>query len=203
MISKPKRAALYLRVSTDKQTTENQRLALSDLAAQRGWTVVKTYEDAGISGAKSRDKRPGLDSMLNDAVRGQFDVVLAWSVDRLGRSLSDLVSTFSGLHDANVALVLHQQAVDTTTPAGRAMLQMIGVFAEFERSMIQARVVAGMARARAQGKTFGRKSTMSAAMRKTIISELESGVGIVRLGRMTGVGTGTIHKIARELRETK
>ena len=119
-MAKPKRAALYLRVSTDQQTTENQRIALTEVAEQRGWIVVEEYEDAGISGSKGREQRPGLDKLLKDASRGKFDVVMAWAVDRLGRSLQDLIGTLEGLKAAKVDLFLHQQAVDTTTPAGRA-----------------------------------------------------------------------------------
>src|SRR5215472_7473049 len=119
MATKTKRAALYLRVSTDGQTTENQRLALETVAAQRGWTVVQVYNDNGISGAKGRDKRAGLDAILKDASRGRFDVVMAWAMDRLGRSLADLIGTLRELDAAHVDLFLHQQAIDTTSPAGR------------------------------------------------------------------------------------
>src|SRR4051794_39151902 len=123
-MAKAKRAAIYLRVSTDEQTTENQRRELQAVAEQRGWKIVEVYEDAGISGAKGRDKRPGLDAMLKDAVRGKFNVVMAWSVDRLGRSLSDLVGGLKELEGARVDLFLHRQAVDTTTAAGKAMFGM-------------------------------------------------------------------------------
>jgi len=141
---KTKRAALYLRVSTDGQTTENQRLALEAVCGQRGWQVVQAYLDNAVSGAKGRDQRPGLDAMLKDASRGRFDVVLAWALDRLGRSLIDLLDTLGGLDAASVALVLHQQALDTTTPAGRMFFQVTGAFAEFERGMIRSRVLAGL-----------------------------------------------------------
>src|SRR5690554_6097031 len=151
-----KRAAIYLRVSTDGQTTENQRLELARVAAQAGWEVVEVYEDAGISGAKGREQRPAFDRLCKDAARRRFDVVMAWSVDRLGRSLQDLVTFLSELHGMGVDLFLHQQGIDTTTPAGKAMFQMLGVFAEFERAMIQERVKAGLARAKAQGKVLGR-----------------------------------------------
>jgi DNA invertase Pin-like site-specific DNA recombinase len=141
--------ACYLRVSTaDKgQTVDNQRRDLAALAAQRGWDTPTEYQDL-VSGAKGRDLRPGLDRMLKDAARGRFDTLLVWSVDRLGRSLKDLVTNLEDLHAANVALVIHKEAIDTTTPAGKALFGMLGVFSEFERSMIQARVQAGMDRAR-------------------------------------------------------
>ena len=150
MAGKAKRVALYLRVSTDGQMVENQRRDLDAAAAQRGWVVVATYADEGVSGAKGRDKRPGLDGMLKDAVRGRFDVAMCWAVDRMGRSLADLVGTLQELRGAKVDLFLHQQAIDTTTPAGGAMFGMLGVFAQFERSMIVARVKAGLERVRGE-----------------------------------------------------
>src|SRR5499433_51715 len=143
-----KRAAVYLRVSTVEQTTANQERELRDIAARSGLEIVKVYKDHGISGAKGRDKRPGFDALCKDAVRREFDVVLAWSVDRLGRSLQDLICFLSEIHAAGVDLYLHVQGLDTTTPAGKALFQMLGVFAEFERSLIRERVMAGLARAR-------------------------------------------------------
>jgi DNA invertase Pin-like site-specific DNA recombinase len=116
-----KRAALYLRVSTDKQTVENQRATLTAIAERRGWQIVKTYTDAGISGAKARKDRPGLDQMLKDAQRRSFDVVMAWAIDRLGRSLIDLLGTIQELEACGVDLFLEQQSIDTTTPSGKLM----------------------------------------------------------------------------------
>src|SRR4051812_36680051 len=106
-MSKAKRAAFYLRVSTGEQTTANQRRDLEAAAAQRGWEVVQVYEDAGISGSKGRDRRPGFDRALKDATRGVYDVLMAWSVDRLGRSLPDLVNGMQELKACGVALFLH------------------------------------------------------------------------------------------------
>jgi DNA invertase Pin-like site-specific DNA recombinase len=147
-----KRAALYLRVSTLDQTTANQERELRQAAERAGWEVTKIYKDHGISGAKGRDKRPAFNALCRDATKRQFDVVMAWSVDRLGRSLQDLIGFLSELHALKVDLFLHQQGLDTTTPAGKALFQMLGVFAEFERSIIQERVRAGLARARSEGK---------------------------------------------------
>src|SRR3954453_7568592 len=151
-----KRAVLYLRVSTLDQTTANQERELRQAAERAGWEVAKVYKDHGISGAKCRDKRPAFDRLCRDATKRQFDMVMAWSVDRLGRSLQDLVGFLSELHALRIDLFLHQQGLDTTTPGGKAMFQMMGVFAEFERAMIQERVRAGLARAKAAGKTLGR-----------------------------------------------
>ena len=123
-----KRVGIYLRVSKDEQTTDNQRLELEAVAARSGWDVVSLYEDAGISGAKSRDKRPGLDRFLKDVTARRVNIIAAWSVDRLGRSLQDLVGLLTDLQAVKCDLYLHQQALDTSTPSGRAMFQMCGVF---------------------------------------------------------------------------
>lgn len=193
-----KRAALYLRVSTDEQTTTNQQRELEAVASRAGWEIVATYRDEGISGSKGRDKRPGLDAMLKGAVRREFDVIAAWSVDRLGRSLQDLVSMLTEIHAAGIDLYLHQQAIDTTTPAGKAMFQMMGVFAEFERAMIRDRVKAGMARAKAQGKRLG-KPAVSDAKVEAVKAELLRGTGILKTARLCGVGTFTVQRIKKEM----
>ena len=197
-MAKLMRAALYLRVSTGEQTVENQRRELLAAAAQRGWSVVAEYADQGISGANGRDKRPALDAMLKDVVRGKFDVVMVWSVDRLGRSLPDLISSMQEIHGAKGEMFLHQQGIDTTTPAGKAMFGMMGVFAEFERSMIQARVHAGLERARAAGVKLGRRPTaphVEAAIRE----RLEAGMGMLKIAAEMQVGSGTVQRIKREM----
>jgi DNA invertase Pin-like site-specific DNA recombinase len=197
-----KRAALYLRVSTGEQTTDNQRQALEAVAEQRGWQIVATYDDAGISGSKGRDKRPGLDAALEDAARGCYDVLCAWSVDRLGRSLLDLISGLQDLHAARVDLFLHQQALDTTTPAGMAMFGMMGVFAEFERSMIVARVNTGFARAKVSGTKSGRaigRPRTSRKVERLIRQRLTAGAGMLRVAAELRVGSGTVQRIKREM----
>jgi DNA invertase Pin-like site-specific DNA recombinase len=151
-----RQAVIYLRVSTIEQTTANQERELREIASRMGCEIVKVYRDHGISGAKGRDKRPAFDKLCRDAARREFDMVMAWSVDRLGRSLQDLVGFLSELHALKIDLFLRQQGLDTTTPAGKAMFQMMGVFAEFERAMIQERVRAGLARAKSEGKRLGR-----------------------------------------------
>ena len=196
-MAKALRAAIYLRVSTNDQTTDNQQRELEAAAAARSWTIVATYADQGISGSKGRDKRPQLDLMLKDAVRRRFDVVMCWAVDRMGRSLADLVSTLQELHGAKVDLFLHQQAIDTTTPGGKAMFGMLGVFAEFERSMIQARVNAGLARARAAGVKFGRpkiKKEVEVAIR----ARLAAGDGILKVAKGLKVGASTVQRVKAE-----
>jgi DNA invertase Pin-like site-specific DNA recombinase len=194
MAGKPKRAALYLRVSTDGQTVDNQRLALDAVCEQRGWQVFQVYSDNGISGAKGRMQRPGLDALLKDASRGRFDVVVAWALDRLGRSLIDLLDTLNELEAAGVGLVLHQQAIDTTTPAGRMFFQVTGAFAEFERAMIRGRINAGLDRARARGVRLGRPRT-DAKIEAAIRARLAAGEGIKKVAKMIGVGNGTVSRL--------
>ena len=192
-----KRVALYVRVSTDHQSVRNQEIELQAVAERHGWTVVAVYRDQGISGAKGRDKRPGLDKLLQAVARKEFDMVAAWSVDRLGRSLIDLVGILQEFHAKHVDLYLHQQGIDTTTPSGKAMFQMMGVFAEFERSMIHERVMAGLARARAEGKQLGRPAEVAgnAAKVQTIRAARAAGKSIRTIAREQGVGIGTVSRL--------
>jgi DNA invertase Pin-like site-specific DNA recombinase len=193
-----KRAALYLRVSTDKQTTDNQERDLREVAERAGWEITAVYRDEGISGSKGRDKRPAFDAMLKDATRRRFDMVAAWSVDRLGRSLQHLIGFLSEIQSAGVDLYLHKQALDTSTPAGRALFQMMGVFAEFERAMIVDRVNAGLATARAKGKKLGRRK-LPEPKRDAIKAELAKGTGVNKTATLQGVGVLTVQRIKREM----
>jgi DNA invertase Pin-like site-specific DNA recombinase len=193
-----KKVAIYVRVSTDKQTVENQLRELHQIAECRGWEVVHEYHDAGISGTKGREARPGLDEMLKDAQRRRFDVVMAWAIDRLGRSLIDLLGTIQTLEACGVDLYLDQQAIDTTTPAGKLMFQITGAFAEFERSMIRQRVRAGLKRAVERGSTLGRPK-INPDVEKRIQGQLRAGKGILATAKELGVGTGTVHRIARAM----
>jgi DNA invertase Pin-like site-specific DNA recombinase len=197
----PKRVALYLRVSTMGQTTVNQRRELEAVAARQGWEVVQVFSDNGVSGAKGRKDRPALDALLQGVARREFDIVAAWSVDRLGRSLQDLIEVLSDLHAKGVDLYLHQQGLDTSTPSGRAMYQMMGVFAEFERAIIRERVLSGLARAKAEGVTLGRPALEDAnvAKVKAIKAELATGKGIRRIARELQAGVGTVLRIKAEL----
>ena len=193
-----KRVALYLRVSTKGQTVENQRRELEAVAERSGWRVVAVYEDAGISGAKGRDKRPGFDRLLKDATRRQFDLIAAWSVDRLGRSLQDLVATLNEVHSLGIDLYLHQQAIDTTTPAGKALFQMMGVFAEFEREMIRERINAGLARTRAKGTKLGRRP-VAPSVEARIRALRADGMGMLKIGRELGIGTSVVQRVVASL----
>jgi DNA invertase Pin-like site-specific DNA recombinase len=197
-----KRAAIYVRVSTDKQTIENQLRELRQIADRRGWEVVHEYHDAGISGAKGREARPGLDEMLKDAQRRRFDVVMAWAIDRIGRSLIDLLGTIQALEACGVDLYLDQQSIDTTTPAGRLMFQVTGAFAEFERSMIRQRVRAGIKRAVESGKQLGRPK-IEPAIEKRIQAQLRTKKGMLAIAKDLKVGTGTVRRVKREVEERR
>jgi DNA invertase Pin-like site-specific DNA recombinase len=189
-----KRAAIYVRVSTEDQTTDNQLIELQAIAARAGWDVVKIYQDAGVSGSKA--SRPGLDDMKKDATRRQFDVLMCWSIDRLGRSVHSVSGLMAELETLGVAQYYHQQNIDSSTPSGKAMVQMCLVFAEFEAGMISERVKAGMARARSQGKHVGRPWTSRHKI-DAIKSALASGKGKRKIASEMGVGVGTVLRVAR------
>jgi DNA invertase Pin-like site-specific DNA recombinase len=196
-MNKKKRAAIYLRVSTVSQTTENQLRELRKVAAQRGWQIVDIYEDRGVSGSKGRDARPSFDRLHKDAARGKFDFVLAWSIDRLGRSLHHVISFMAELGQLGIDLYLHQQAVDSSTPAGKAMLSMCGVFAEFERGIIAERVRAGLDRARAGGKQLGRPR-VPVDLEQEIRQRRANGTGILKIAREVGVGVSVVQRVIRQ-----
>jgi DNA invertase Pin-like site-specific DNA recombinase len=194
----PKRIGIYVRTSTaNGQTTKNQEHELQAVAKRHGWDVVTVYKDQGISGARGRDKRPGLDRLMQAVARREIDMVAAWSVDRLGRSLTDLLAVLQDLHAKSVDLYLHQQGLDTSTPSGRAMFQMLGVFAEFERAMIRERVMAGLVRAKAEGTRLGRPATVAddAAKVRAIRAARETGKSIRTIAREQGVGIGTVSRL--------
>jgi DNA invertase Pin-like site-specific DNA recombinase len=190
-----KRVALYMRVSTGGQSVEMQRQALLGAAERHGWHVVEEFVDQGISGKHGRDKRPALDAMSKGIARKQFDLVAAWSLDRLGRSLRHVIELGDLLREKGVDLFLDRQGIDTSTAAGRAMFGMLGVFAEFEREMIRERVLAGVAKAKAQGKVLGRPS-IGEAKEDAVRAALAGGLSIRAAARECGVSVGTAHRLA-------
>jgi DNA invertase Pin-like site-specific DNA recombinase len=193
-----KRVALYARVSTDGQSVDNQLRELEAVAVKEGWQIVGRYVDHGISGSKGRAERPQFDRLCKGVVRREFDLVAAWSVDRLGRSLQDLVGFLTDLHGKKTDLYLHKQGIDTTTAAGKMMYQMLGVFVEFERSMIVERVKAGLKRAKAEGKTLGRPR-VSTAIEAKVRALRKTGRGMRWIARELGVGNCTVARIVSEV----
>jgi DNA invertase Pin-like site-specific DNA recombinase len=193
-----RRAALYVRVSTSDrgQTVENQLQPLHEAAGRLGWSIVAVHRDEGISGAKGRQQRPGLDALLKGVTRGEYDLVAAWSVCRLGRSLADLVGLLGELRARDIDLYLHQQGLDTGTPSGRALFGMLGVFSEFERAMIRDRVIAGLDRARSFGKRLGRPRTTPFKIGR-IRAALDEGRGVREVARLLKVSPAKVSEIRR------
>ena len=192
-----RKAALYARVSTQNQTTENQLRELRSVADGQDWCIADIFVDEAISGAKGREGRPGLDALLEGVQAGCFDVVAAWSVDRLGRSLIHLETILSVIREHGVDLYLHQQGIDTSTPAGKAMFQMMGVFAEFERAMIAERIKAGLERAKDNGKAIGRPA-LERTIQEAICDLLQARVSKKRIAETLGVSRATVLRVERE-----
>jgi DNA invertase Pin-like site-specific DNA recombinase len=193
-----KRVAIYLRVSTDSQTVENQRIELAAIGDRLGWTIVEVLADEGISGAKGRDKRPAYDRLMTMVARKEIDLIACWSVDRLGRSLQHLITFLGEINARDVDLYLHTQGLDTSTPAGRAMFSMLSVFAEFERSILRERIMAGLARSKAQGKRSGRPPTDPAKIER-VKRELGKGMSINATAKKLKVGVGTVHRLKQKM----
>lgn len=190
-----KKVAIYARVSTDSQTVENQLQELHAVAQRNGWIVTAVHTDEGISGAKGRDKRPGYDALLTGVARKDYEMIACWSVDRLGRSLPHLVAFLGEIQAKGVDLYLHKQGLDTSTPSGRMLFQMLAVFAEFERAMIRDRVISGLRRTT---KKSGRKP-MADDRLEAIRKSLKNGVGIRATARLHRASPMTVTKIAREI----
>lgn len=192
-----RKVAIYARVSSASQTTDHQLLALRGVVAAGGFTLVREYVETA-SGATA--DRPMLKAMLADASRRRFDAVLVWDVSRLGRSLRDLVDIFETFRTLRIDLLIHQSGVDTSTPAGRALLQIAGVFSEFERSMIVERTLAGLATARAKGVRLGRPPASDGIL-DAIRSLREQGLGINNIARELKVGKSTVAKVIATMKE--
>lgn len=171
---------------------------LNEVAQRSGWTIVHTFEDAGISGAKGRDRRPGFDALLKAVARREVDIVAAWSVDRLGRSLSDLVAFLSDIQARGCDLYLHQQAIDTSTASGRMLYQMLGIFAEFERAILKSRIAAGVQRARSNGVKIGRPPVAPIRLDR-VRKALADGLSIRAVAKATGVSTATVQRVKRSM----
>ena len=185
-----------------EQTTTNQRRELEAWAARCGYTVTEVYEDHAVSGAKSSDQRPALARLLKDAVRRRFDIVAVWAVDRLGRSLTDLLNTLQTLKQSKVGLFLHQQGIDTSTAAGNAFFQMLGVFAEFERAIIVERVNAGIARAKANGTKSGKAIGRPGLKTKKLDAAraaLAEGQSIRAAALVAGISVGSAAALKKEM----
>jgi DNA invertase Pin-like site-specific DNA recombinase len=182
------RAAIYARVSTSDQEPENQLAELRRYIAARGWTSVE-YVDRGVSGAK--DRRPALDQLVRDAKRRRFDVLVCWRLDRLGRNLKHLITLIDDLQSLGVAFVSLAEGIDATTPAGKLQLHILAAIAEFERERIRERVLAGLQRAKANGRRLGRPRREVPA---TVRQMVDSGETIRAAAKRLGVSRSTAQR---------
>ena len=194
-----KRVAIYCRVSTESQSPQNQEIELREVADRSGWEVVGVYTDHGLSGAKSRKDRPALDRLMKDAVRRRFDIVAVAAIDRLGRSLTDLLGLLADFHSAGIDLYVRREGLDTTSPTGRAAFSMIGIFCEFERSLLRQRVLAGLARARAEGKVLGRPRMPDQKTRAVREALLAGDQSLRRIAAQTGASLSSVQRVKASL----
>lgn len=219
-MSKQTRAAIYTRVSTEDQNTKNQHRILTETAGHKDWQIVAEFEDKGISGTKGRDKRPGLDAMMKAAARREFDVVMCWSIDRLGRSVLHVTQTMADLKAAGVAQFYYQQSIDSSTPYGEAMLQMAVVFAELEQKVIAKRIAAGLARVKAEGTKSGRpigrprgparikkgkrKGQIKPVKDQDKIMEMRAtGMSVREIAKRRNISTNTVQRAIKRAAETE
>lgn len=191
--SKPRKVAIYARVSTAAQTVENQFQELREVAKRNGWTVVAELSDSGISGAKGRDQRPAFDQLLKRATRREFDLIMVWSVDRIGRSIQHLVGFMNDIQAMGVDLFVMQQAIDTTTPSGRMIFSIFSALGEYERELIRERIMAGQKRARAQGVKIGRPSKLNDAVRTSVMLLRDGGMGIKEISKRLEIGVSSVY----------
>jgi len=190
-----KKVCLYCRVSTTHQTSENQLRELRGVAERMGYEIVSEFIDNGISGAKSRKDRPALDEMMKLATQRKFEMVMCWSIDRLGRSLQHLVEILNELQAMKIDLFFMQQGMDTTTPSGRMIFSVFGAIGEFERNLIRERVIAGQQRAKASGVHIGRPTKMNDGMRSAIQAMHQNGISIRQIAKACKVGIGTVYSV--------
>ena len=188
-----KKVAIYTRVSTDKQTCENQLIELRKIAERCNYEIVAEYIDEGISGMKER--RPALDEMMKSAYQRKFEMVMCFDISRLGRSLQNLVTLLNELESLKIDLFFMQQGMDTSTSAGRMMFSIFGALAEFERNLIRERVIAGQQRAISQGVKMGRPSKMNDGMKNAIKLLRERGIGIKQIAKELKIGVGTVYSV--------
>ena len=192
------RVAIYGRVSTSEQTTDNQTNFLQEIVSRNGWELVQTYVDEGISGTKGRDKRPEFDRLCKDMVRRKFNRILVWDISRLGRSLQHLVEFLNEVQSVNCHLYIHQSGLDTSTPSGRMMFQMVGVFSEFERSMISERVKLGLKRVRSKGTKLGRPTKIDEETKVKIWSLIDTGKSLSEVSRVLQISKMSVSRVNRE-----
>jgi DNA invertase Pin-like site-specific DNA recombinase len=187
------KVAIYARVSTEQQTTENQIRELTDVATRSGWEIVGTYCDEGISGAKGRDERLAYDALIKDAHRRKFDLIACWSIDRLSRSIQTLVEFMNDMNALGIELYFHQQAINTKTPSGRMVFGIFSALAGYEREMIRERFKSGLARAKANGTKLGRPSKLNESVRSAAACLYQRGMSVRKIAKELRIGIGTVY----------
>jgi DNA invertase Pin-like site-specific DNA recombinase len=199
LTSSTRRAAIYARVSTASQTVENQIAELRDVANRNGWYVAIELTDNGISGSKGRDQRPAFNDLIRRATRREFDIVMVWAIDRLGRSIQQLVEFMNELQWLGIDLYSHQQALNTATPAGRMVFSIFSALGEYERELIRERIIAGQRRARSQGIRIGRPSKMNEAVRTSVRLLRDKGMSIREIAKRLEIGVGTVYSVLKTI----
>jgi DNA invertase Pin-like site-specific DNA recombinase len=194
-----KKAAIYARVSTSDQHIETQLYDLRKLAAQRGFEVLREYCDRGISGTKTR--RPGLDSMMNDARRGEFSVVLVAAFDRIARSTKNFLEIVDELGSVNIEFVSAREAIDTSGPMGRMFLTMVGSIAELERSLIVERIKAGMRRAKMEGRKLGRAPLN--VDRNALVRDRLAGMSLTDVAAKYRISRASVVRVVRDAKQSQ
>ena len=190
-----RKVAIYSRVSTLDQTIDNQLLGLRDHCSKMGWEIVKEYADEGLSGTLSRDKRPALNSLIKDAYRKKFDSVVCWDISRIGRSMKELVLFLSDMKDRDIGICSVRQGFDTSTSMGEIMFQFVGILSSWEREMIRERTLAGLERAKSEGKTLGRKKVINDKITSQIIELRNAKKSIRAIASKVGVSRGTVSNV--------
>jgi len=192
-----KKVALYCRVSTLDQTIDNQLIELRDHCSKMGWEVVKEYADEGLSGTLSRDKRPVLNSLIKDAYRKRFDSVVCWDISRIGRSMKELILFLSDMKDRGIGICSVRQGFDTSTSMGEIMFQFVGILSSWEREMIRERTLAGLERAKREGKTLGRRKVTNDRITAQIIELRSANRSIRDIASEVGVSRGTVSNVLK------
>ena len=192
-----KKVVIYTRVSTLDQTIDNQLLELRDHCSKMGWEIVKEYADEGLSGTLSREKRPSLNSLIKDAYRKRFDSVVCWDISRIGRSMKELILFLSDMKDRGIGICSVRQGFDTSTSMGEIMFQFVGILSSWEREMIRERTLAGLERAKSEGKTLGRRKVTNDTMTAKIIELRNDKKSIREIASDVGVSIGTVSNVLK------
>ena len=189
------RAVIYARVSTTSQTEENQVYQLRETARRYGWKVVAEHTDHGISGSRDERQRPGFQRLWTMVQQRKVDVVMVWSIDRLSRSLNDLLRFVTEMQSCRCDLFSLSQNIDTTTPSGKLCFQVFGALSEYENAIRRDRILAGLERAKREGKKLGRPSSINDAVRSSVRILREQGMSIHKIARELKIGVGSVQKV--------